>query len=476
MPEQREIKNSQLVEAFAALSAAERREFGRFVQSPFFNRKEHLLRYFSYLQETVARGETPAPAAAHAALHPGEPFDDARLRAANTALLALLDHYWVYRERFDEPGRDKTYLAAACRKRGLDKHFRIALREARQALDEQPWRDADYYHDRHRLEWEQYQYTAATQRTEALNLQAVSDQLDQAFLVRKLRLACLARSHQAVYQADYRLGLLDAALDSASALLHVPAVALYYHCYRFLTDPGASEHFRHFRALLPEHAAAFPPDERRALYLLAVNFGIKQVNEGRLDWLRPLYELYQSALEGDLLLENGRLSRFAFNNIVAVALRAGEIDWAEQFILQYKPRLERRYREASASLGLARVAYARRDPRAALQHLQRADYSDLINNLTAKTLQLKIFYETGAFDLLESHLDSLQTYLRRHTAIGYHRTNYSRIVHYTRKLMRLHPNQPGAAAQLRQAIEQEPVLSERDWLLAMLERALVFGF
>ncbi|MCC6410824.1 MAG: hypothetical protein IT270_04145, partial [Saprospiraceae bacterium] len=134
-----------------------------------------------------------------------------------------------------------------------------------------------------------------------------------------------------------------------------------------------------------------------------------------------------------------------------------------------KQQLERHYRETTASLNLARVAYARRDLDTALQNLQFADYKDLINNLIAKTLQLKIYYETGEFTLLESHLASMKNYIRRHTTIGYHRSNYSRIVYFTEKLMALNFREEKAVEELRKRIVEEPLLSEKAWLLEMLD-------
>lgn len=449
-----------LHEALSTLSVVEIREFGKFVRSPFFNNRPQLSHYFDAWVHAQS-GQQALPNTRKA---------DVSTRLTHSALLALLEKYWMYCEKFEDPERAKIRLAAVYRKRNLSKHFRITLREARQSRERRPWRHADYYHDLNLIEWEQYQYDTAARRTESLNLQSTSDLLDTAFIARKLRLACLARSHQAVYRADYKMGLLDAVLPyvESAGLLHIPAIGLYFHCYRFLNDSQAVSHFDSFKTMLFEHAESFPVEELRTLFLLAINFGIKKINESSEGWLRTTLELYQSALERKLLLENQHLSRFAFNNIVAIALRVGELDWTEQFILDYRSLLERQWREVTSSLNLARVAYMRHDYPTALRHLQRSDYKDLLNNLIAKTLQLKIYFETDEYDLLDSHLTSMSTFIRRHTAIGYHRTNYSHIVYYTRQIMGLNFRDLQAVAELRSRIEQEEILTEKEWLLGRL--------
>lgn len=464
------MEKTLLYEALAALTKTERREFGKFVRSPFFNQKPGPPALFDYLVECLDARAVPAGSAAFDRLAPGQPYDDQKLRLANSDLLHLLEHYWMYQEKFRDFDRAKIRLAAAYRKRNLPKHFQISLREARAARERQPYRHAEFYHDLNLIEWEQYQFATASKRTENFNLQEMSDLLDAAFAARKLRHVCFSLSHQTVFNTEYRFGLLDAVLDYVQQDNHlaVPAIALYYHCYHFLTDLAGESHFFQFKEKLLAHAGAFPDDELRILYLFALNFGIKKCNELREPYFRETLDLYQSALARDLLLENGLLSRFAYNNVVAIALRAGEAAWAEDFIHRYRVFLEKKYREVTFSLNLARVAYTRRDYKTALLHLQRADYKDLINNLIAKTLQLKIYYELREYDLLDSHLASMKTYIRRQAAIGYHRTNYLNIARFAQQLLQVNPNDATAMTALRKQIEEEPVLTEREWLLEQM--------
>ena len=48
-----------------------------------------------------------------------------------------------------------------------------------------------------------------------------------------------------------------------------------------------------------------------------------------------------------------------------------------------------------------------------LELIQQTDSNDLLQNLSAKTLALKIYYEIGAYELLRSHLDAMRTFLNR---------------------------------------------------------------
>ncbi len=466
------MQNTLLYEAICSLNAAERRDFSKFLHSPFFNTRAALAQSGDYLIACTA-AQTPPDEAKIIVFATQSATTEAgqAVRLHTSALLQLLETFITYRQITADPSRLKTELAAAYRKRGLQRHFKITHREARQQAAKSAFRNADWLETHYRTEWEQYQFEVASRRTDTLNIQACSDALDAAFMANKLRLACLAISHQAIYKTAYQIGHLEDILEAIAqtpALASQPALGLYYHCYRFLTFSEGETDFWAFRAMLAAAGQQFPEEELRLLYLLAINYGIKQINRSAEGWIAITFDLYKGALKYDLLLESGMISRFAFSNIVAIGLRAGENEWVATFIGHYKSKLERQWRDATASLSMARLEYARKNFAEALSHLQRADYKDTMNNLTAKVLQMKIFYETGAWDALESHLKNLKNFIRRHTAIGYHRTNYSNIVRYTELLMQSNPLDKKALAVLREQIAGEAVLTEKEWLLGVM--------
>ncbi|MBK7937036.1 MAG: hypothetical protein IPJ82_08040 [Lewinellaceae bacterium] len=463
------LENAVLWQTFTALTHLERKFVGQWLQSPFFCRREQPRILFEYLLNCLESGVIPTTELACGHLFgPENKSGLPGLRLVMSELLSQIEHFLVYKEKF-EPEQDfHIRLAAAYRKRGLDKHFHQSLRSARVQWSRQSFRHAEYFDAQADMEYELYQHLSADRRTEALNLQALSDQTDTAYIARKLRQACMALSHQTVYNAEYRFGLLDAVLDyvhRSESLQRIPAVALYYYCYTFLTNPDGAGYFLRFKIQLLDQQDQLPVDELRNLHLLAINFCIRKINQSDPAYPREALDLYQSALKAGLLLENGLLSHFAYNNIVAIALKVGETDWAETFIHEFKPVLEKKHREASFHLNLARVEYKRENHRSSLLHLQQADYKDLINNLIAKTLQAKIYYETDEFDALDAHLQSMQTFIRRQRVIGYHKTNYLNIIRFVRRLMKLSPGNRQDRELLRQQIEAEVVLTEKEWLL-----------
>ncbi len=462
------MEKSILWTSLVSFSGLERKHFRQWLASPFFCRKESLRHLYAYLCDCLENRKNPQP---EYAMLICEVSDIQSFRLTMSELQSQVEAFLAY-----QTGHNEYFhicLAGAWRRKGLEKQFGRALDQATAALTKQPRRHRGYYEAMADIAYERYQFSSSGQRTGELNLQDLLDATEMAFVLGKLRQSCFALSHQAVYKIQYDFGMLDDVLKqirSKPALSDNPAVSLYYHCYLFLTAPETEQYFDAFRHLLILHRELLPPDEQRDLYLLAINYCIKKINQQKSGYFKQAFGLYKSALEVNLLLENGLLSPFAFNNIVAIALKVGEPEWAGQFISEYAPSLESRHREASVKLNLARVAYLKKDYRSAMLNLQEADYKDLINNLIAKTLLLKIFYETDEYDALDAHLLSMHRFIGRQRVIGYHRDNYLNIIRYTRRLMQLKWTESAEIVSFRTQVESAAPLSEKEWFIEMIRQ------
>jgi hypothetical protein len=462
-----------LYEVLKTFTNPDLRRFGKFVRSPFFTHRTEMERMYAFLAHCRYR-EKPLPdkELLFRKSFPERTYDDLLLRATMSDLLELMEEYLIWQGlRADETGA-KLALAAAFRERNLTKLFQQNRRKLEQQIEQDSIRNADFHRRMLDFQVETAKFQSRTVRTGELPLQDISNSIDILYLAEKLRHSCTQISHQAVFKTSYAFGLLPKVLDEVehNGFLQVPAIALYYYCYRFLTEQYSLDYFQKFRAELRQNGRFFPDTELKELYLLAINYCIRKINEGTEPFTREGWELYQEGLEKGFLLENKRLSPFTFNNIVAFGIKLGLYAEVEQFIRAYNTFLETGLQESLLSFNLARLEYKRGHHAAALRLLQTADFKDLVNNIIAKTLLLKIYFELEEFDLLESHLDTFRQFIRRRELSDYHRHNYLNIINFVKKITGLPPGNRPEKALLRTEIEQAGVLTERDWLLEQLER------
>ena len=465
------MKKSKLIEVFTCMKKKDLRELGKFVSSPFFNQQPLIVQFYNYLYESIIDLKLiPEKEKIFKKIYPGEVYNDVKIRLLMSDLSKIIEQYFTYKAFFEDEIKAKTKLAGVYRRNNLSKHFLKSINDAKALQENKPFRNAEYFDDRYLIQQEEYQFLSTGKRTENLNLQEISNTIDTTYLAKKLRQTCVLLSHQRVYKTDYDFGLLPDVINyiETSGLLSIPAISIYYYCYYSLVHPEQVTYFTTFKKLLFEHSEKFPLTEVRDLHILAINYCIKRLNEGISEYAQEGFELYKIGLENEYLIENKLLSRFTYNNIVAIALLMNENDWTDKFIVNYKNLLEKKYQESTFNFNKARLEYNRKNYDNALNLLQKADFKDLLNNLIAKTLLIKIYYELEAYNILESHLDSLQTFIRRKKVMGYHKENYLNIVQFTKKLLTTNLYDSLEKEKLKNRIEKEEVLTEKKWLLEQL--------
>ena len=466
------MQKSRLWQLFEHLSTEELSELARFVHSPYFNQRKVVAWLFDLLHDCrVHLRILPDKAFLHRKLFPGQAYLDKRVRNAMSLLLQQIEQYLAIRSFQSNEQQFSLHIVRAYRERNLERHFHTAFKKSEHQHLQAPFRNAEFHQMDYQLEEERYLWLSRQNRSEELNLQQFSDDLDLSFLAQKLRQACLLLSHQAVYSTSYDFGLLSVIIERIPQgdYLDYPAIALYYYCYLALTQSDQEEHFHRFKTLLVEESEKFAMTEMLDLYLLATNYCIRRMNRGEKAFARIGLDIYREGLQKEILTSKGYLSRFTYRNIVTKALVCGEYDWVEQFMIQYKDQLAVEHRESTFSFNFARLEYERLNYNKALELLLQSDYKDLLLSLSAKTLASKVYYKLEAFDLLTSHIEAMQTFIRRKTQLTYHQENYLNYLSFLRKLIELPTWNKAAREQLKKQVELTPALAERQWLMGELE-------
>lgn len=470
--ESKNLKDSKLVKLLTSLGRKELNAFKKFLNSPFFNQRQDVIQLFEIIEKRLRSSKKfPDRVTLFHQIYPNQPFNDSTFRLVKSYLYKLIEHFLAYQEVFENELETKLHLANNYLKRDLPDLFQRTLKQLEINLEKHPLRNVHYYNTLSELQMKQFQFEAAQKQSYQVQLQEFSDTIDITYLTQKLRQTCLITSHQSIYKSEYQIGFLNEVIQfvEAQGYLEIPAIDIYYQCYFMLIEPETEAHFFRFKNLIIQHNSKFPTSEIRDLHLLALNYCIRQVNSGNVAYFQEILDLYKTGLQNEYLLKNGTLSNYSYHNIVSAGLRTEDYEWVEFFIKNYLNNLEKKYRDSSLSFNMARLEYCRKNYDSALELLQKSNYRDLLVNLLAKTVLLKIYYELSEFDLLHSHLDAMKNYVRRKQVIGYHKTNSLNIIKYAHQLIKLNPFDKKEQEILRQNIQKEEVLTEREWLLEQVK-------
>lgn len=463
---------SLLVRAFQSMKQKEARAFMDFLRCPLFNRREEVIRLCQHLADHSGKPMQKAFAAERLfeAAYPDATYNNLHLRQLMFYALEALRQYFALIEwQSNEPERKRS-MVRALRNRGLDSLFDRALEKAVVKDEKNQIRDAQHHFNQYQLLQEKVEHKARRERSAGLNLQPLPDELTTFYVSEMLRHACSALMHQAVAGQTYHMQLLDAILGVVEKgdMLETPAVAVFYQAFRMLQSPEDDQPFEQLKRLLLEHEGRFNLEEMRGLYLVAINGCIRRMNAGKRAYIREAFDVYRAALARNFLTENGFMSSFTFKNIIRLGAALEEHDWTEQFIEQYRNELHPRERDNAYRYNRAFLYFQKGNYAQAMPLLQQVDLEDPLNNLHARRMLVRSYYELGESDALDSLLQSFGAYLHRQKNLGYHQELNMNFVRFMLRIIKLSPKEEEAKSMLLQDIAAEKQVAEREWLLEKL--------
>lgn len=465
------MNSSNLIQLIAKLSKKERLQLRDFVKSPFHNNREEVIRLYSFVDTHLdCNTKFLNKQTAFAHLFPQEPYDDQKMRYTMSFLVKVIEEYLAIQGLKNDPLQEKLLLIKAYRNLKLEKAVRQAHRTIEKKFARERIHNAVFYEKKYQLELEKYLMTETQGRNTPRNLKELDELSDIAYFSRKLKQMCLQLAHQSVYRVEYDFQVFDHVLPvlESGKYKDIPAITLFFYYFQAFTKDDSGNWFQLFKEELIKNGDVFPEDEKRELYLLAINFTIKQFNLGEASYLRETFELYRSALEQQLLLEDGELSRFSFKNIASLGVRLEEFEWTKWFVEHYGKHVSNKYRKHYIHYSISKLQFAEGKYQEAMLRLQQVEYDDVFLNLDAKLILLRIYFKLEEFEVLDSYINSFRRFIQRKELMGYHKTQYLNILNFAKKIMDLNPYDSFAKHQLSQEIINADNLPEKEWLLSVL--------
>ncbi len=188
-------------------------------------------------------------------------------------------------------------------------------------------RDSLFYYQKFQLEGARFSQMRTDSKTKDFKLQQLSNVQDEAFIIDKLKTACILLSNQAVTKTTYDLGLIPLVINYCEKgnFLNNPTIAIYYYSSKALSNNDDDESFNQAKNLLFKNRERFMANDLYDIHIFAINYCVRKLNSGEQRFMREVFDIYQSGLESGIFLEKGMLAPRTYNNIVMSGLRQGNL-------------------------------------------------------------------------------------------------------------------------------------------------------
>lgn len=465
--------NSKLIKLYQTLTRVEVRRFKKWLNSPAHNQHSNVLDLFLFIDSrSVFNDKTLAKERVFRSLYKNKKYKEHQLNHIISYAYQTLLEFIGYNRLILMENKLKYTQIQALRERQLPNIAQQLLNNSQNTLEKQPLRNGSYYLHQFELEEEQMYLKTLSNRNASNNLPAIFQSLSNFFMITTLRYACVALSHKQVHKTDYVIPFIDAVIKEIEALEdeNPSVLSIYYCAYMALKYPEKINYFSELKQIFFAFASKMDKKEQREVLLMAINYCIRSLNQQKdIEAGAEALELYRYGLEQEILIEQGVLSKFAFNNMVSLGLKEQAFDWVEVFIQNYGQFLEKKYQKSHIHYNTAKLFFAQEHYEKALELLIYVEYDDILMNVDAKVMLVKIYYKYEYYDALDALLNSFTVFLQRKSMLSYHRENYIHFIQFTKRLLALPIYDKKGQKQLEKAIRDTNPLTERAWLLNKLE-------
>ena len=473
------MNNNKLLAMLKSFTPKELRGFDQYLNSDVFNADEKVNGLFYYLKDNLNGLEGGVGEKEKVIIFnkffPKQKYNDKKVRYLFTDLTRCTENYLTYQALEKDEPMQMDLLSRELAQRNCEKAYNSIYSKSRTLALDSKIKNADFYFHQYSIQLNHLNNVISKQkRNEKSNIEAVVENLDKFYLAKKLQLCCEIYNAQNVLSANYRVFLLEEILIHlrSHSYQDTPVIGVYFQILLTLTDPEKEENFLKLRSLLLEHESFLSLLELREGYQYALNYCIKKINLGNINFQKTLFEIYKITLANKVILTNNSISQWEYKNIVTISLRLKEYPWAKDFINEFKNYLLAGERENAFTYNMAYWHFYKKEYSKSLNLLQKVNFTDIYYQLDTRAIILKIYYELNDLDAFFYHEAAFKTFLKRNKTVSdYQRIIYKNFIKYSAKILRVSSSKSKIAA-LKNEIQQIKQLADIQWLLQKVEELI----
>lgn len=169
-------------------------------------------------------------------------------------------------------------------------------------------------------------------------------------------------------------------------------VLLYREVYRLIAS-RQEESYARVISLITRHITRIDPSELHALFSYLHNYAAAQIRNKKPSYWESTHQLNKFGVEHGIFTREGEFSAQQFNNIVAVACRQNDFDWADAFVASHSSFLPEPIREETALLTSAIILFEKKAFEKVLDTLSGRVFKNTLDEIRSRALILRSLYE-----------------------------------------------------------------------------------
>ncbi len=461
------MHQSKLFELLNTFSPGTMKRFVEFCEAEYFNKSAAVSGFVRFIAQYHPRLDHPDLSQQKVIKKNKEITGKTRLNYLMNRILQLAEQFILVEQCLENPDSHLTLLDEYYRT-GLPKHYRSAHQRWYQHMDSMPERNADYYHRLYTMKVKEYRHRHSGDHVFNPFLQDMADHLDVYYLAEKLRTSMAMLNLQSMLNIEYRISHLDEILSRCrmDEYRAFPVIQLYHAAIRLMINWQDESAMTGLNELLKQHESVPGKDELTDLYKIMLNICTRRINHLNDPQARRHYLDINTRLIGKgLLLDEGLLNPWRYINLVNISLDMGETEHAREFAREYRKLLPADTAPDVYHYCMALYHHYCGEYSAAMAAIHSVNFADVYLNIASRSMMIKLYYDAGEDDLLQSVLESTRIFLLRNKLIDLARKQQmQKFVDFTSRLYRYPSFEHKKLQQLLDSLPLPSGIAHHAWL------------
>jgi len=397
----------------------------------------------------------------------------AQLRHVMTDLTKLVEEFLIDTELKENKFRKKYLLARSYRKNGLSKFYNTQMEEILEGLSVDERRDSRYYFKQYQIYEDLFRNSNLMKNNMQLQtIENILSNLNNLYFIEKLKYACELVNAKNIRNITYENDFFDDVVKhiEIEQIHKIPVLKVYYLAFKTLTNLNNEENFSQLKNILQKYPHHFNKYELNEIYVYARNFCIRQINIKNDKYIQQLFDLFLILLENEMLFSGTYLLQWDYRNLMSLGNRLKKFDWVENFLEEYKDRLDPSERENAYFFNKAAFEFEKKNYDKTIQLLNQVNYSDTYYQFETKILLSKAYYELNEIVPLFALIESFRVLTHRNKKIpANYMASYKAYLKILSQLIRIKLGTKINISKLEARLKKHPIINNRGWILEKIE-------
>lgn len=467
------MKDNQLTIALKTLTKTEFRQFGNFIKSPYFNNRSEVTRFYEALK-TYYPGFDLTDKDMSFIFHkvyPGKKVSDVLMRKLFSLTTNLLMEFITVNSFREDKFEFGIKMINMLREKKLSRMFEKKSRQINSLL-QSSIHNLSYYESKLKYTSILNGYLLNTnEKSMVSKMQNELDDLMEYFLtilfVQYIRLGEWSR----ILNVKFDLKFYNEVMKYYSSQKGntVTLASLYYNMVMLLNTEDERYYLELMKGREKFESKLSDLDDYN-IAIVSMQYCNKKVMKGSVQYRHHQFEITKNMLKKNLI-PSGYIEPYFFTNAIRNASNINEFKWSEDFINEYKERLNPDTAEEIIDYSYAMTEFGKGNYENSLERLSKINIERSNMKLDIKNLQIINYYELDYKLELESLIDTYKHFLHRDKSITHQSKKMILLfLNFVSELIKVNHNRKKKPVYiLKKEIKNAPYFNFKEWMIKKAE-------